>query len=131
MKIPQKRIVGALFSLWLVALLVVFGQFTPAQAQAPKIAMRVRVLDVDGVAPAADATWKLGMEASPKIVEFKGGDWSEWVESVPEKMAEVRAVYPNSLMSEAMLLIKCALNTSGKAIHLEAESAIEGGEKSK
>ena len=133
--IPALRRMTLVFPAVVLALGATMGcsRAAPPVGEVPEFGVRVRVLESDGKAPAGDQAFRLGMEAGKGFVEWKGGAWSEWLESDRENLGKVLAAWPNANNGHFQILAKCAFSSGGKNVstRLEVESALEGGEPSK
>jgi hypothetical protein len=85
---------------------------------APPLSVRVKVVSVDGKAPAADQKFKLAFGSAH---EFAGGEWSEWATLA-------------SYGGESLFVTECHVEPSMPVepfprLLLDIETSVEGGEK--
>ncbi|MCA8831100.1 type 1 glutamine amidotransferase family protein [Hymenobacter pini] len=106
----------------------------PAAKDVPDYRVRVRILRVQGKAPAAAQSFSLSLTGNTQVVSFRGTAWSGWVASTRAGIEQVLASYNNANNAFWQVATNARVTPTGAApfptLKAQVQCVIVGGETS-
>ncbi|RPD47692.1 hypothetical protein DNI29_09595 [Hymenobacter sediminis] len=125
---------------WLSILLSVLfavqhASAAPTAKDVPNYRVRVRVISVQGKAPAPTQVFGLTLAGNAQSVRFAGSGWSAWVSSTRAGIEQALAAYNNAnnpfwQVTTSLSVAPATPTTPFPTLTLQVQSAVDGGETS-